>query len=280
MTMLSTLLLLVNLHYVTGASCTDDVCEEALASNSRLPSMSRALLQQSVYRMVSDGEPLATKMHAQAEPPEVGDFVSNELGMDLLGDALEPTKDGHGPKDGHVQAHPDDYVVLLVFFGSIALGALSMLFLDRYAPAVPYTVAMFLAGVVFACWHWSRTPESKFSWHTWFRSVEKWEGINPHLLFYCFLPPLIFSEAMKLNVRLVRKCFAQVFLMACPGVLLGTFLVASVARYILPYNWSWPVSLTFGAVLSATDPVAVVALFSTLGVSPKLTMLKLTGSNR
>ena len=235
--------------------------------------MSRALLQQSVYRMVSDGEPLATKMHAQAEPPEVGDFVSNELGMDLLGDALEPTKDGHGPKDGHVQAHPDDYVVLLVFFGSIALGALSMLFLDRYAPAVPYTVAMFLAGVVFACWHWSRTPESKFSWHTWFRSVEKWEGINPHLLFYCFLPPLIFSEAMKLNVRLVRKCFAQVFLMACPGVLLGTFLVASVARYILPYNWSWPVSLTFGAVLSATDPVAVVALFSTLGVSPKLTML-------
>ena len=39
--------------------------------------------------------------------------------------------------------------------------------------------------------------------------VEKWEAINPHLLFYSFLPPLIFSEAMKLNVRLVQKCFAQ-----------------------------------------------------------------------
>ncbi|CAE7941313.1 NHX8, partial [Symbiodinium necroappetens] len=55
------------------------------------------------------------------------------------------------------------------------------------------------------------------------------EGINPHLLFYSFLPPLIFSEAMKLNVRLVQKCFAQVFLLACPGVLLGTGMVALVA---------------------------------------------------
>lgn len=127
--------------------------------------------------------------------------------------------------------------------------------------------------MVFACWHFSRTPTSTISWHTWFRSVEKWESINPHLLFYCFLPPLIFSEAMKLNVRLAQKCFTQVFLLACPGVLLGTGLVAAVAKYLLPYNWSWAVSLTFGAVLSATDPVAVVALFSTLGVSPKLTML-------
>lgn len=78
---------------------------------------------------------------------------------------------------------------------------------------------------------------------------------------------------MKLNVRLVQKCFAQVFLLACPGVLLGTGMVALVARYILPYGWTWSVSLTFGAVLSATDPVAVVALFNTLGVSPRLTML-------
>ncbi|CAK9032222.1 unnamed protein product [Durusdinium trenchii] len=170
--------------------------------------------------------------------------------------------------------HADGYVVLLMFFGCLIIGASLMLLLDRFAPAVPYTVAMFLVGVAFACWHWSRTPTSTISWHTWFRSVEKWESINPHLLFYSFLPPLIFSEAMKLNVRLVQKCFAQVFLLACPGVLLGTTLVATVARFLLPYDWSWAVSLTFGAVLSATDPVAVVALFSTLGVSPKLTMLR------
>eukprot|EP00913_Durusdinium_trenchii_P024427 g22930.t1 len=155
------------------------------------------------------------------------------------------------------QVHADGYVVLLMFFGCLIIGASLMLLLDRFAPAVPYTVAMFLVGVAFACWHWSRTPTSTISWHTWFRSVEKWESINPHLLFYSFLPPLIFSEAMKLNVRLVQKCFAQVFLLACPGVLLGTTLVATVARFLLPYDWSWAVSLTFGAVLSATDPVAV-----------------------
>eukprot|EP00439_Symbiodinium_sp_Y106_P008892 s1002_g1.t1 len=166
-----------------------------------------------------------------------------------------------GIRTALMQEHADGYVVILMFFGSILLGALVMMGLERVLPALPYTVAMFLCGIVFASWHFSRTPESRLH-----------EGINPHLLFYSFLPPLIFSEAMKLNVRLVQKCFAQVFLLACPGVLLGTGMVALVARYILPYGWTWSVSLTFGAVLSATDPVAVVALFNTLGVSPRLTM--------
>merc|ERR1719326_1634762 len=76
-----------------------------------------------------------------------------------------------------------------------------------------------------------------------------------------------------MKTSLFRKCFGQIAILACPGVLLGTFLVGSFAMYVLPYPWDWPVALTFGSVMSATDPVAVVALFNTLGVSPRLTML-------
>lgn len=47
-------------------------------------------------------------------------------------------------------------------------------------------------------------------------------------------------------------------LLAGPGVFIGTLLLAAFAVYVLPYGWDWPTGITFGAILSATDPVAVV----------------------
>lgn len=35
-------------------------------------------------------------------------------------------------------------------------------------------------------------------------------------------------------------------------------------------NWNWDKALMFGAMMSATDPVAVVALLKELGVSERL----------
>ena len=43
-------------------------------------------------------------------------------------------------------------------------------------------------------------------------------------------------------------------------MLLGAFLIACVAKFVLPYGWGWELCLTFGSILSATDPVAVVSL--------------------
>ena len=41
--------------------------------------------------------------------------------------------------------------------------------------------------------------------------------------------------------------------------MLSTMLTALIAR-IFPYDWPWDICLMFGAMMSATDPVAVVAL--------------------
>merc|ERR550537_812212 len=76
-----------------------------------------------------------------------------------------------------------------------------------------------------------------------------------------------------MNVSLVRRCFWQCFTLACPGVLIGAGLTGCAAKFLLPYGWDWSISMVFGAILSATDPVAVVALFNSLGVPPRLTML-------
>ncbi len=52
----------------------------------------------------------------------------------------------------------------------------------------------------------------------------------------------------------------QVLLLAFPGVVVGAALTAVFVKYAFPYNWTWLESLLFGSMLSATDPVAVIAL--------------------
>ena len=47
---------------------------------------------------------------------------------------------------------------------------------------------------------------------------------------------------------------------AGPGVLVGTILTALLVKYTFPYGWTWVESLLFGAMFSATDPVAVIAV--------------------
>ena len=55
-------------------------------------------------------------------------------------------------------------------------------------------------------------------------------------------------------------------------VLAGTALVACVAKWVFPYDWSWFLCLTFGSILAATDPVAVSVLLNEVGAPPRLKM--------
>lgn len=49
-------------------------------------------------------------------------------------------------------------------------------------------------------------------------------------------------------------------MLAGPGMLAQSALIACCAVYILPYGWNWTESFLFGGILSATDPVAVIAI--------------------
>jgi NhaP-type Na+/H+ or K+/H+ antiporter len=183
------------------------------------------------------------------------------------------THGNHDSKTEHHHQHSRGFLALLFFFGALSSGCVLQLILDRFIPNVPYTCGLFALGMFSEVVAFHTPPDSRFFWNDWYTAVDMWEKIDPHLLFFAFLPPLLFSEAMRLNVKLATTCLPQVLLLACPGVLFGTFATGAVAKYLMPYEWDWPICLVFGAILSATDPVAVVALFNTLGVSPKLTMV-------
>lgn len=81
---------------------------------------------------------------------------------------------------------------------------------------------------------------------------------------YVFLPALIFEGAWNLDARLVLRAWKPIALLAAPGVVLTAGLVGVCVHYFGGFAWS--AALVLGAILSATDPVAVVALFRRLPV--------------
>ncbi len=62
-------------------------------------------------------------------------------------------------------------------------------------------------------------------------------------------------------------------LLAGPGVCWGAVILAIFFKIFLFYGMDWNLAFTLGAVLSATDPVAVVALLKELGASTKFNTL-------
>lgn len=107
-------------------------------------------------------------------------------------------------------------------------------------------------------------------------SIEVWTRIDPHLLAAVFLPALIFSDAMQVNFHLFRRLFSQSFLLATVGVGLQMSAMAMLATFFLASAgivWDLPFCFAFGAALSATDPVAVVAMLESVQAPAKLTTL-------
>ncbi|CAH1452863.1 unnamed protein product [Lactuca virosa] len=76
-----------------------------------------------------------------------------------------------------------------------------------------------------------------------------------------------------MDVHLIKKCMAQMVILAGPGVLMSTFLIGLALKLLFPYNWSWKISLLLGGLLSATDPVAVLATLKELGATKKLSTI-------
>lgn len=89
--------------------------------------------------------------------------------------------------------------------------------------------------------------------------------IDPHLMLYIFLPTLLFESAFDMDVHTFKKTIGQTLILAGPGLIASTFLTALLAKFVLPYNWSWVTALVLGCILSATDPVAVVAVLHEIG---------------
>lgn len=148
---------------------------------------------------------------------------------------------------------------------TLTLGVVAFYVLSRYAKALPYTAVMFLLGTIMGV-------AVEIGDHTNHidQGIRLWLNINSEVLLLVFLPGLLFRDAMSQNVHLFLRAFSQLFVFAFPMVLAGTVLTALVAFYLFPYNWPFNLAMAFGAILAATDPVAVAALLEEVGAPPRL----------
>lgn len=155
------------------------------------------------------------------------------------------------------------YAVLFPWFVQF-LGVAAYYLLSRYAHIIPATAVMFVVGALigFAV---PRVPENDIT-----RSAETWIGIEGKVLLLVFLPGLLFLDSYKMDFHLFVMTFWQVVILAFPMVLAGTVLTALVAKYMFDFGWSFDLCMTFGSILSATDPVAIAVLLNELGAPARL----------
>jgi CPA1 family monovalent cation:H+ antiporter len=100
--------------------------------------------------------------------------------------------------------------------------------------------------------------------------------ITPDVILGLLVTPLIFEAAYHLNWNDLRKDLPLILLLAVPGVAVTTLLVGGIVYLgegFAGASFPFIVALLFGAMMAATDPVSVVALFRYLGVPKRLQVL-------
>jgi CPA1 family monovalent cation:H+ antiporter len=118
---------------------------------------------------------------------------------------------------------------------------------------VPYTVALVIVGLLLT----TQQPVDI--------------NLTPELILALFVPPLVFEAAFHIRFSELRRSLPTILLFAIPGVIISTLIVAGIVSRGTAL--ALPAALVFGALISATDPVAVVALFRSLGVPRRLQLL-------
>lgn len=164
-------------------------------------------------------------------------------------------------------------IPLLLTIGGLVIGALLKSLLKH--SRIPYTVGLFAAGLAVGILN--RTGVFNFS-PDLTEAVNSVANIHPDLILYLFLPILIFDAAYELNLHIFKKTLANATLLAVPGLiicmLLTGILLVTIGHFVPGFSsWTWPFALMFGALISATDPVAVVALLHELKTSKRFSTL-------
>jgi CPA1 family monovalent cation:H+ antiporter len=138
----------------------------------------------------------------------------------------------------------------LVLFFLLAL--LARVLMKRWT--LPYTVGLLVIGLGLGLFR--LFPEAQ---------------LTPDVVFFLFLPPLLFEGAWSMKLSLLQANWRVIGLLAGPGLLLSLVVIASLLHGLLPLDW--PTALLLASILSPTDPVAVLGLFRHLGVDERLSII-------
>jgi CPA1 family monovalent cation:H+ antiporter len=134
------------------------------------------------------------------------------------------------------------FLLLLVLVGALAtaLGLAS-----KRARLLPYPVVLAAAGIAVGLLPGGQFPR-----------------VDPSVILLAFVPGLVFEAALTLDLRELLRYRLHVGLLATVGVALTVILIGVATHLTL--GFSWASGMLLGAILAATDPIAVVTLLRTL----------------
>jgi monovalent cation:H+ antiporter, CPA1 family len=143
------------------------------------------------------------------------------------------------------------FLLLLILVGALAtvLGLVS-----KRARLLPYPVVLAAAGVVVGL-----LPGGQLG------------HVGADVILLAFVPGLVFEAALTLDLPELRRRLLPVGLLATVGVALTVLLIGTLTHLIL--GLSWASGMLLGAILAATDPIAVVTLMRRMNAPPGLSAI-------
>lgn len=134
----------------------------------------------------------------------------------------------------------------LLFLIVLGAAATALRFASRTTAAVPYPVLLAVGGILIGLIPGLRLP-----------------AIGPDLILLVFVPGLVFEAALNLDLAELRRRVLPVGLLATVGVFVTVTLIAVLVHFLLRLDWSS--GFLLGAIVAATDPIAVVTLLRQVG---------------
>ncbi|MCZ7567685.1 MAG: Na+/H+ antiporter [Ardenticatenaceae bacterium] len=134
-------------------------------------------------------------------------------------------------------------IVLLIVISTVAIAVRRI--------RLPYTVALVLSGLAIAIFQ----PFPRFA-------------LTSDVILSIFIPPIVFNAAFHLDLDELRDNVGPILVLAVVGVVISTLIIGGIIS--LGAGLPLTIALTFAALISATDPIAVIAVFRELGVPRRL----------
>lgn len=229
----------------------------------------KVILSVSLFFLVFSVTSVASENVKQQEKEEVEIAIANHQEI-----PLENSKEQEGHASSEESSgggHGGGMEPLFFVVVALVIGAGTRYFFQK--SFLPYTVLLLIFGLGLG--FLARIGIFSNSFATLDIAL-KWAGeIDPHLILFVFLPTLIFEAAFAMDVHTFKKTAGNALILAVPGIIIALVLTGAMVMGLKHLGigfqaWGWSLALMFGAVASATDPVAVVSLLKGLGASKKL----------
>lgn len=153
----------------------------------------------------------------------------------------------------------DHTITVTTLFVTFFLILISLSYrLTSKIPFLPYTVLLLVVGIIA-------------------QYISKVLGLDLHLsvshefIYYVLLPILLFESAFHINLHQFKLHFKTISFLATFGLLVSIFTVSVILTTFL--GMSLGDALLFGAIISSTDPIAVISMFKSLGAPRRLALI-------